>query len=227
MLPDFTPLWLSLRVAVVAMLLLFPLGILAAWWLAYGKPFPGKRLLETVLSLPMVLPPTVVGTYLLWFLGRGTRWGEWLNESAKVQLLFTWQGAVIASGVMAFPLFVTTVSAAFSSIERDLLEVGRTFGAGERVLLLQVIIPLSYRGILAGLALAFARALGEFGATLMVAGSIPGSTQTLPLALYSAVQEGQDREALWYTVGLTALAFCVLSGVGAYQRQVSRLRGEK
>jgi molybdate transport system permease protein len=216
-LPDLSPLWLSLQVAGVATLLTLPVGTLAAWWLAHGRSFRGKVLVETLLTLPLVLPPTVVGFYLLLVFGRGTALGRWINDSVGWHLLFTWEGAAVAAAVMALPLFVKTTAAAFASVEHDLVEVGRTLGATERVLLTSVIIPLAYRGILAGAALAFARALGEFGATLMVAGSIPGRTQTMPLALYAAVQAGRDREALLYTLLLSVTAFALLGSVGAYQ----------
>lgn len=225
--PDLSPLWLSLQVAGTALALLLPFGILAAWWLAFGRPFPGKILVETLLTLPLVLPPTVVGYYLLLTFGRGTAFGQWLNDFAGIRLLFTWQGAAVAAAVMALPLFIKSASAAFSSIEPELLEAGRTMGAGEDTLLIRVTIPMAYRGLLAGLALAFARALGEFGATLMVAGSIPGRTQTLPLALYAAVQAGKSREANFYTLLLTFTAFVLLSLVGIYQSRLALRRGER
>lgn len=201
-------------------------GLAAAWWLAWGRPFRGKLLVETLLTLPLVLPPTVVGFYLLLVLGRGTALGRWLNDVVGIRLLFTWQGAAVAAAVMALPLFIRTAAAAFAAVDRELIEVGRTLGAKNPTLLIAVIMPLSYRGVLAGFVLAFARALGEFGATLMVAGSIPGRTQTVPLALYDAVQTGRDREALLYTLLLSATAFVLLAGVGAYQSQVAKGRGE-
>jgi len=225
--PDLAPLWLSLQVAGAATLLMLPLGVLAAWWLAQGRPFPGKGLIETLLMLPLVLPPTVAGYYLLLLFGRGTRLGQWINDSAGLHLLFTWQGAAVAASVMALPLFIRTASAAFASVEREMLEAGRTLGASEIGLLRWVIIPMSYRGLLAGLALAFARALGEFGATLMLAGSIPGRTQTLPLALYAAVQAGKDSEALGYTLLLSLVAFVLLGSVGLYQRRIATGRAER
>ena len=221
---DMAPLLLSLQVAGAATLLVLPLGILAAWWLAHGKPFPGKGLIETLLMLPLVLPPTVVGYYLLLVFGRGTRVGEWINDGLGIRLLFTWQGASLAAAVMALPLFIRTATAAFAGVEREMLEAGRTLGASEGALLRHVILPTAYRGLLAAFALAFARALGEFGATLMVAGSIPGKTQTLPLALYAAVQAGKDADALRYTLLLSVLAFAILGLVGLYQRHLTASR---
>lgn len=225
--PDLTPLWLSLQVAGLATVLILPAGTAAAWWLAHGRPFRGKVLLETLLSLPLVLPPTVVGFYLLLLLGRGTAIGQWMNDRIGLHLLFTWEGAAVAAAVMAAPLFVRSAAAGFAAVEPELLEAGRSLGASEIILLIYVIIPLSYRALLAGLALAFARALGEFGATLMVAGSIPGRTQTLPLALYAAVQDGKNSDALFYTAVLSAAAFLLVGGVGAYQNRLAARRGEK
>lgn len=224
---DLSPLWLSLQVACLATALMLPFGLSAAWWIGQGRRFRGKSLIETLLMLPLVLPPTVVGYGLLVILGHGTALGRWLNETAGLQLLFTWQGAAIAAAVMAFPLFVRTASAAFASVDNELLEAGRTLGAGEFALWARVTMPLAYRGLLAALALGFARALGEFGATLMVAGSIPGRTQTLPLALYASVQEGHDHEALVYTLLLSAMAFVLLGTLGAWQSRIAFARGER
>ncbi len=225
--PDLSPLWLSLLVASVATLLVLPFGTAAAWWLSHGRTFPGKGLVETLLTLPLVLPPTVVGFYLLLVFGRGTRVGHWLNDVAGIRLLFTWEGAAAAASVMALPLFIRAATAAFAAVEPELLEAARTLGATESAVLVKVIVPLSYRGLLAGVALAFARALGEFGATLMVAGSIPGRTQTLPLALYAAVQAGNDHEALLYTLLLSITAFVLLGSVGAYQSRITASHGGK
>jgi molybdate transport system permease protein len=204
-----------------------PVGTLGAWWLGTGRPFRGKLLVETLLTLPLVLPPTVVGFALLLALGRGTELGRWLNDAAGLRLLFTWEGAAVAAAVMALPLYVRTAAAAFASVDADLLEVGRTLGASEARLLWTVLIPLAHRGLLAGMTLAFARALGEFGATLMVAGSIPGRTQTLPLALYAAVQAGRTDEALVWALLLSAVAFALLGAVGAYGGRVAATRGER
>ena len=144
----------------LATLLMLPFGLAAAWWLAHARPFPGRTLVETLLMLPLVLPPTVVGFYLLLVFGRGTALGRWLNDTAHLRLLFTWEGAAVAAAVMALPLFVRTAASAFASVDAELLEAGRTLGAGELALLARVIVPLSYRGLIAGLALAYARALG-------------------------------------------------------------------
>jgi molybdate transport system permease protein len=223
---ELSPIRLSIQVAGVATLIMLPLGILAAWWLAHGRPVRVRVLIETLFTLPLVLPPTVVGYYLLLMLGRGTEFGRWLNDSVGIRLLFTWQGAAVAAAAMALPLFIKTASAAFASVDRELLEMGRTLGASDRALLIHVIIPSSYRGVIAGLTLGFARAIGEFGATLMVAGSIPGRTQTMPLALYAAVQDGEDHTALLYTLLLTVTAFVLLGMVSVYTSRLAVHRGE-
>jgi molybdate transport system permease protein len=224
---DLSPFWLSLLVAGVGTLLMLPAGLAAAWWFSHSRPFFGKPLLETLLTLPLVLPPTVVGFYLLLIFGRGTTFGRWINDSVGIRLLFTWEGAAVAAAVMALPLFVRTAASAFASVEVSLLEAARVHGASEWTILFQVILPVSYRGLLAALALAFARALGEFGATLMVAGSIPGQTQTLPLALYAAVQAGEKQQAWVYTLLLTAVAFVILGSISAYQNRLATRRGER
>ncbi len=218
-----SPFLLSLRVTLVATALVLGGGTLAAWALSRVQ-FRGKALLETVLTLPLVLPPTVVGYLLLLTLGRGTMWGRWLNDAVGIRLLFTWEGASIAAAVMAFPLMVKTAAAAMEGVEREFVETARTNGATEWQIFLHVLLPLSYRGIFAGAVLAFARGLGEFGATLMVAGNIPGMTQTMPLALYSAVLQGDDDTALFYTILLTITSFAALWSISVWQASVARRR---
>lgn len=221
-------LWLSLRVAVCSTLLTVPLGLWGAWWLGVrARSFPGRVILETLLTLPLVLPPTVVGYALLLLLGRGTAGGRFAQDVLGLRLLFTWEGAALAATVMALPLLVRTGASALAAVDTELIDVARTLGATEWSLFRHVLLPLSYRGLLAGLTLAFARALGEFGATLMVAGNIPGETQTLPLALYSAVQAGEDRAALRYAATLTLLAAVLVAGVALLGGHVARSRGEK
>jgi molybdate ABC transporter, permease protein len=224
---NLDPVRLSLLVAAAATLLVVPPGILAAYLLARHRRFPGRAFVETLLSLPLVLPPSVVGFGLLMALGQGTAFGRWLNDAAGVRLLFTWQGAAVAAAVIAFPLFVRTASATFASLDPEMLEVGRTLGASEPALLRYVLAPLAFRGLLAALTLAFARALGEFGATLMVAGSIPGQTETLPLALYAAVQAGDNEGALAMAAGLTLVAFLALWLVGLYTDYLAGRQGER
>ena len=182
---------LSLQVAGWATALNLVLGIGVGYLLARTR-FVGRDLLDTLLTLPMVMPPTVLGYYLLVLLGRNGWIGRWLQDSFGINLIFTLKGAVIAATLVAFPLVFKPARAAFEAIDRQVEEAGRVLGISEIGIFLRITLPLAWRGILAGVLLAFARALGEFGATLMVAGSIPGKTQTLSIAVYEAVQAGQD-----------------------------------
>ena len=182
---------LSLQVAGWATALNLVLGIGVGYMMARTR-FVGRDLLDTLLTLPMVMPPTVLGYYLLVLLGRNGWIGRWLQDSFGINLIFTLKGAVIAATIVAFPLVFKPARAAFEAIDRQVEEAGRVLGISEIGIFLRITLPLAWRGILAGVLLAFARALGEFGATLMVAGSIPGKTQTLSIAVYEAVQAGQD-----------------------------------
>lgn len=186
---DLFPLWLSLRVAAVASLLTLVIGLPVAWLLARVR-FRGRELVSAAVTLPLVLPPTVLGYYLLVVLGRQGPIGGFLESRLGVTVVFTWYAAVIASCVVALPLLIRAAQAAFEGIDPNLENAARTLGRSELGIFATVTLPLAWRGILAGTVLAFARALGEFGATLMVAGNIPGSTQTMPVAIYDAVQAG-------------------------------------
>lgn len=201
---DPFPLLLSLRVATAATLLNLLLGMGVAWVLARWR-FPGQNLVETLFTLPMVMPPTVLGYYLLVLLGSQSVLGRWLQESLGIRLVFTWYGAVVAAMVSSLPLFVEPARAALQGVDRRLEDAARTLGRSEWAVFFTITLPLAWRGIFAGVVLAFARALGDFGATLMVAGNIPGRTQTMALAIYDAVQAGNqaaaDRMVLVMTVG--------------------------
>ncbi len=185
----FAPLVLTLKVAGLATLFAMVLGVLAAYVLTRWT-FPGRDWLDALLTLPLVLPPTVLGYYLLVLIGRNGFPGRWLYEHLGLTLMFTWQAAVIAATIVSFPLVFKSSRAALETVGRNYENAARTLGQGEWAVFLRVSLPLAYRGILAGTMLAFARAMGEFGATLMVAGNLPGRTQTLSLAVYSAVQAG-------------------------------------
>ena len=204
---------LSLKVALWATALNLILGVGIGYGLARGR-FWGREVLDAALTLPMVMPPTVLGYYLLVILGRKGVVGAWLQDHFGITLIFTWQGAVIAATVVAFPLVFKSARAAFEAVDTQLEQAARVLGVGEVGVFLRVTVPLAWRGILAGLLLAFARAMGEFGATLMVAGSIPGKTQTLSVAVYEAVQAGQDDTAnlLVIITSLTCMAVLLLAG---------------
>ena len=200
---------LSLKVAGWATAITLVLGVGVGYLLARGR-FPGRELLDTLLTLPMVMPPTVLGYYLLVLLGRRSTFGAWLHDSFGISLIFTWQGAVIAASVVAFPLVFKPARAAFEAVDGQLEQAARVLGISELAVFFRVTLPLAWRGILAGVLLAFARALGEFGATLMVAGSIPGKTQTLSIAVYEAVQAGQDDTANLLVLITSAVCVSVL-----------------
>jgi len=209
----WTALSLSLQVATWATLLNAVLAIGVAWVLARLR-FPGRDLLDAVLTLPMVLPPTVLGYYLLVLIGRNGPIGAFLHERFGITLVFTFAGAVIAATVVAFPLVMKSARAAFETIDPQFERAARVLGLSPLAVFFRVTLPLARRGILAGLLLAFARALGEFGATLMVAGSIPGRTQTLSIAVYEAVQAGEDATANVLVVIVSATCVAVLVAVG-------------
>lgn len=201
------PLFLTLKVAGLATFAALLLGVGTAYALTRPR-FPCKDLCDAICTLPMVMPPTVLGYYLLVLIGRRGILGQWLQETFDITLMFTWQGAVIAAAVVAFPLVFKSARAALEGVGKQYEDAARTLGKGELAVFLRVSLPLAFRGVLAGTMLAFARALGEFGATLMVAGNLPGKTQTLSLAVYSAVQAGND--ALANTLVLIISIVCVI-----------------
>lgn len=204
-----TPLWLTLKVALLATLLAGAAGIGLGWWMARRR-FPGHSTLDALLLLPMVLPPTVLGYYLIVLVGRNGLIGQWLERWFGVTLLFTWQGAVLAAAVVSLPLIYKAARAAFEETDSRFAQAARTLGAGEWEVFWRISLPLALRGIGAGLALSFARAMGEFGATLMIAGNLPGRTQTLSVAVYAAVQAGDDRLALTLTLVISVVCVVLL-----------------
>ncbi|UUO09135.1 molybdate ABC transporter permease subunit [Blastopirellula sp. J2-11] len=193
---DLSAIAVSLQVALVAALGSLPLGIAAGWLLA-RKRFPGKIVLETVINLPLVMPPVVTGYLLLVTFGRRGPIGSWLEDWFGVQLVFDWKGAALAAAVVAFPLLVRSIRSAIAGVDIRLEEAARTLGAGPLDLFWSVTLPLARRGVIAGAVLAFARALGEFGATIMIAGNIAGETRTIPLMIYSELETpGGDRNIM-------------------------------
>jgi molybdate transport system permease protein len=204
---------LTLKVAGCATALNLLLGIGIGFGMARAR-FPGRDVLDAVFTLPMVMPPTVLGFYLLVLIGSHGPIGAWLLQHFGIRLIFTWQAAVIAATVVSFPLVFKAARAAFETVEPQLEDAARTLGISELAIFFRVSLPLAWRGILAGLLLSFARALGEFGATLMVAGSIPGKTQTLSIAVYEAVQAGQDDTANFLVAITSLVCIAVLLGAG-------------
>jgi len=201
------PLLLSLQVATVATLIALVVGLAASAALSRWRS-PLSLVLEVMVLLPLVLPPTVLGYFLLVLLGERSPLGAWL-ASVGMPLIFTWRGAVVAAALVALPLVVLPTRSSLEAVPADLGDVARTLGRSEAAVFFTLTLPLAWRGVLAGAMLGFARALGEFGATLMVAGSIPGRTQTLPLAIFDAAQRGDRSQA-----NLLAL-FLTLAAIGA------------
>lgn len=219
------PLHVSLRVCGLALCLWLPLGLLFAWRLGRAGQFRGRWLLESLLTLPLVLPPTVIGYALLWGLGRQTLLGRWLQDTLHLPLVFTVWGAALAAAIVALPLFVRTGAAAIADVRPELLEVARVSGATEAQVLRHIFLPLAYRGLLAAFLLAFTRALGEFGATVIIAGSIPGETETLPLALYNAIQAGSDRDAAYLVLVLASLGIAATLTITLLTRRLGTQQG--
>jgi molybdate transport system permease protein len=209
---DLFPLWLSLRVTLVATALTALLGIPLAWLLARRR-FPGADLLGAVILTPLVLPPTVLGYYLLVLIARTGPVGRGL-ESLGIELAFTWRAAVLAACVGSFPLLVRAAQAGFQSVDVTLEQAARTLGRSEWSVFWSVTLPLAWRAVAAGLVLAFCRAFGDFGITLMVAGNIPGRTQTLPLAIYDHVQANAMGEANALALLAVTLVIVLLVGLG-------------
>lgn len=210
----------TLRIAALGTALLLVPGVAAAWVLARYDGV-GKGALETLLALPLVLPPTAVGLVLLELLARNGAFGGWLVDHG-VEVLFTWKAVLLATMVMSFPLLVRSARTAFEEVDPRLVGIARTLGCRPIEAFFRVSLPLAWRGILAGAVLAFARALGEFGATVMVAGNIPGRTQTLALAIFQETQSGRDANARWLAAITVALAFAALWTAEIVQRRRSR-----
>ena len=211
---DWFPVVLTLRVALVATLLSGSVGLALAWWLA-RRNFPGKALVDALLMQPLVIPPSVLGYYLLVAFGRDAWLGRTLEDVFGLTLVFTWRGAVLAAFVTALPLFLKPARAALESVDPRLETAARLLGKSEPVVFLTITLPLAWRGVVAGGLMAFARAMGDFGATLMVAGNIPGRTQTVSIAIYDAVQSGDVGTANALVAIMTLLAIAVMLGVGA------------
>lgn len=200
--------WFTVAIAAASTLVILPFGVALAWLLA-RREWPGKSIVETLVALPLVIPPVATGLILLKLLGRRGALGGWIERTFGWEIVFTWRGVVVATAVMSFPLLVRTARVAFEGVNPRLEHVARTLGAGPWRVFLSITLPLAARGLIAGAVLALARALGEFGATIMVAGFIPGQTATLALSIYHLVQLGREHEAL------VLLAISVTIALGA------------
>ena len=216
---DWFPLWLSLKVAVIATAVSLGAGLALAYALAHYR-FRGRNILDALVTLPVVLPPTVLGYYLLVLLGRNTILGRTYESIFGTSLVFTWQAAVVAASIHSIPLLVKSARAAFESVDRNMENAARTLGASEWRIFFRVTLPLARRSILAATIFAFARALGDFGVTIMIAGNIPGKTQTMAVAIYDAVESGNTLAANVMVLVISALAIGILYWT-------NRLEGER
>ncbi len=221
---DWFPVLLSLEVAAVSLIFVFFLGVSAAFFMQ-RRSFPGQAALEALFMLPLVLPPVVTGFLLLLIIGRQGPLGRFLYDAVGLQLIFTPYAAVLAGVVVAFPLMYQSAKAAFARVDQQLEDAARTLGASETRIFFTITLPLAKSGLVAGLVLSFARALGEFGATIMIAGNIPGKTQTLPLAIYFASEANDLTQAGAYVLLISILTFSLIFGLNRWN-SVSVRRGE-
>lgn len=204
---DYSPLWISVKVAVCATIFTFFLGLIAARWVLSLKKV--RFIIDGIFSLPMVLPPTVVGFFLLIIFGKNSVLGSTLMKMG-LNVLFTWQGAVVAAVVVSFPIMYRTALGAFEQVDENLLHAARTLGMTETEIFFKVLLPVSAPGVAAAAILAFARALGEFGATIMLAGNIPGKTQTMSIAIYTAMQSGNRDLAYRWVAVIMVISFTTI-----------------
>lgn len=218
---DLSPLVISIKTAGLATAITFVLGIYAARYIRHIRRFQG--IIDGIITLPLVLPPTVVGFFLLLFLGKNGWIGQFL-QIFNVNVIFSWPATVITAAVVSFPLMYRTVRGTFEQIDADIISAARTLGMSEERIFWKIIVPLSWPGIMAGMILSFARALGEFGATIMLAGNIPGKTQTMSTAIYSAVQANdQDTAFVWAAI-IIVLSLAVMVMMNYWLKKQSRIR---
>lgn len=216
MMLDFSPVWISLQTAAATMVIVFFAGILTAWWVVSSKNEATKIIADGVLTVPLVLPPTVAGFFLLYLFGNNRILGRFFIENFGIQIAFSWLATVLAAAVIAFPLMYRSARGAFEQVDVELLQAGRTLGMSERSIFLRVLLPNALPGIVSGGVLSFARGLGEFGATAMIAGNIAGKTRTLPLAVYSSVAAGEMDTAFDYVAIILTVCLLMVIGMNWY-----------
>ncbi len=221
---DLSPLWISLKTTLVSTVIVFFLGIGVAQWVINLSP-RAKNILDALFTFPMILPPTVLGFFLLLLLGNSSPLGQ-LLKALDLKVIFSWSATVISGSVVAFPLMYRTARGAFEQIDRTVIDVARTLGLSQRKIFTKILLPLSLPGLMAGTALSFSRTLGEFGATLMIAGNIPKKTQTIPLAIFFAVEGGDMKTALiWVAlIMLLSLLSMVLQSLWSSRSQATASR---
>lgn len=216
MMLDFSPVWISLQTAAATMVIVFFAGILTAWWVVSRKNEATKIIADGILTVPLVLPPTVAGFFLLYLFGNNRILGRFFIENFGIQIAFSWLATVLAAAVIAFPLMYRSARGAFEQVDVELLQAGRTLGMSEKNIFLRVLLPNALPGIVSGGVLSFARGLGEFGATAMIAGNIAGKTRTLPLAVYSSVAAGEMDTAFDYVAIILAVCLLMVIGMNWY-----------
>ncbi len=213
---DFSPVWISLKTGTATICIVFFLGVLAAWQVERLRSETAKIFLDAVFTLPLVLPPTVAGFFLLLFFGNNRVLGQLCREVLGVQIAFTWLATVLAAAVIAFPLMYRSARGALAQVDRGILEAAHSLGLTDWRTFWRIHLPCALPGIISGGLLAFARALGEFGATAMIAGNIAGSTRTLPLAVYAAVAAGDWDAAGWYVAVIVGICLAVVICLNLY-----------
>ncbi|MDY2637237.1 MAG: molybdate ABC transporter permease subunit [Phascolarctobacterium sp.] len=219
---DLSPLWISLETAATTIAIVFVLGVVAAWWVERLPSESAKILVDGIFTLPMVLPPTVAGFFLLVIFGNNRVVGRFFIDAFGIQIAFSWLATVLAAGVISFPLMYRSARGALMQVDKGIMEAGRSLGMTEWRIFWRLHLPNALPGIIAGGLLAFARGLGEFGATAMLAGNIAGKTRTLPLAVYSAVAAGDFDSASVYVSIIVAICMAVVIGLNYYQYKTKK-----
>ncbi len=223
---DWSPLWISLRTAAATIVIVFFIGVIIAWWVERLQSQILKIFADAVITLPMVLPPTVAGFFLLYFFGNNRFLGQLIYQLTGIKIAFSWLATVLAAAVISLPLMYRSARGALSQVDKGMLEAARSLGMTEWRIFWRIHLPNALPGIIAGGLLAFARGLGEFGATAMIAGNIAGRTRTLPLAVYSAVAAGDWDAAGWYVAVIVGICLLVVIGLNVYLYKTKQQQGE-
>ena len=223
---DWSPLWISLRTAAATIVIVFFIGVIIAWWVERLQSQSLKVFADAVITLPMVLPPTVAGFFLLYFFGNNRFLGQLIYQLTGIKIAFSWLATVLAAAVISLPLMYRSARGALSQVDKGMLEAARSLGMTEWRIFWRIHLPNALPGIIAGGLLAFARGLGEFGATAMIAGNIAGRTRTLPLAVYSAVAAGDWDAAGWYVAVIVGICLLVVIGLNVYLYKTKQQQGE-
>lgn len=223
---DWSPLWISLHTAAATITIVFFIGVIIAWWMERLQSQSLKIFADAVITLPMVLPPTVAGFFLLYFFGNNRFLGQLIYQLTGIKIAFSWLATVLAAAVISLPLMYRSARGALSQVDKGMLEAARSLGMTEWRIFWRIHLPNALPGIIAGGLLAFARGLGEFGATAMIAGNIAGRTRTLPLAVYSAVAAGDWEAAGWYVAVIVGICLLVVIGLNVYLYKTKQQQGE-